>query len=79
MASVVVGVSYTVLLVVVGRWHGGVDSMGMFGTHMVVSASLGAVGFSTVLTQKHRLLIVRELSSTTFLVVLEAYQTGKVG
>ena len=46
---------------------------------MIVSASIGAVGFSTALAQKHRLLIVRELSPTTFLVVLVAHQTGKVG
>lgn len=76
-AGVVVCVSDIVLVVVGGG--GGGDSRGVFGTHMVVSASLGAVGFSTVLTQKHRLLIVRELAATTFLVVLVAHQTGKVG
>lgn len=80
-AGVVVGVSYTVLVVVVvvsGGGHGG-DGWGVFGTHVVVSASLGTVAFSTVLAQKHRLLIIRELSSTTLLVVLVAHQTGKVG
>ena len=81
-AGVVVGVSDIVLVVVVvgggGGCHGGGDSRGMFGTHVVVSASLGAVGFSTVLAQKHRLLIIRELSSTALLVVLVAHQTGEV-
>lgn len=79
-AGVVVGVSDIVLAVAVsGGCHGGGDGWGVFGTHVVVSASLRAVGFSTVLAQKHRLLIVRKLSSTTLLVILVAHQTGKVG
>lgn len=70
-AHVVVGVGDIVLAVGVGggggHCHGGGggggDIRSVLGAHVVVSASLGAVGFSTVLAQKHRPVIVRELTS----------------
>lgn len=80
-AGVVVGVSDIVLVVGGGGGgrHGGGDGRGVFGAYMVVPASLGAIGFPTVLAEKHRLLIIRELSSTTLLVILVPHQTGEMG
>ena len=46
---------------------------------MVVLACLGAVGLATVLTQEHRLVLLRQLPATALLVVLVAHQTGEVG
>lgn len=55
-SSVVIGVRDAVLVV---WFHGNAVIWRMFCTHMVVSASLGTIGFSTVLTKKQGLLIVR--------------------
>lgn len=78
LASVVVSVRDAVLAIS-GGCDGGGDNRRVLSTHMVISSSLGAVRFSTVLAQKHRLLIIRKLSSTALLVILVAHQTGKVG
>lgn len=45
---------------------------------VVVTASFGAIGLSTVLAQEDRLLRAWQLSATAFLMILITHQTGEM-
>lgn len=50
----------------------------MLSAQVVVAASFGAIGLTTVLAQEDRLLCVWQLSATALLMILITHQAGEM-